>query len=111
MKKSLFEIGAKLEGMQSDKNGKLLVSDKTSSTSSSSHQEPLVFKREKRNGKVVTIVGRFVCNDEEKKRVLKLLKSKLGCGGTIDNEWLELQGELQDKVKDVLSANGWKFRK
>ncbi len=111
MKKNLFEIGAKLEGMQSDKNGKLLVSDKTSSTTSSSHQEPLVFKREKRNGKVVTIVGRFVCNDEEKKKVLKLLKSKLGCGGTIDNEWLELQGELQDKVKDVLSANGWKFRK
>ena len=60
---------------------------------------------------MVTIVGRFVCNGEEKKNVLKLLKSKLGCSGTIDNEWLELQGELQDKVKDVLSTNGWKFRK
>ena len=111
MKKNLFEIGAKLEGMQSDKSGKLLVTDKTSSTTLSSHQEPLVFKREKRNGKVVTIIGRFVCNDDEKKKVLKLLKSRLGCGGTIDNEWLELQGELQDKIKDVLSANGWKFRK
>ncbi|QOG12123.1 translation initiation factor SUI1 [Arcobacter sp. FWKO B] len=111
MKKNLFEIGAKLDSMQSDKKGKLLTTDCINKSSLSSHQEPLVFKREKRNGKVVTIVGRFVCDDDEKKKVLKLLKTKLGCGGTIDSEWLELQGELQEKVKVVLSDNGWKFRK
>ncbi|MCK9336299.1 MAG: translation initiation factor SUI1 [Arcobacteraceae bacterium] len=111
MKNNLFEIGAKLENMTSDKNGRLITKDIPNNDSIQTHQQPLVFKREKRNGKVVTIVGRFMCDDEEKKKVLKLLKSKLGCGGTIDNEWLELQGELQEKIKEVLIKNGWKFRK
>ncbi len=111
MRGNLFEIGASLDDMSRDKNGKLITKDIPNNTSVQIQQQPLVFKREKRNGKVVTIVGRFVCNDDEKKNVLKLLKSKLGCGGTIDNEWLELQGELQEKIKEVLSKNGWKFRK
>jgi translation initiation factor 1 len=111
MRGNLFEIGASLDDMSRDKNGKLITKDIPNNTSVQIQQQPLVFKREKRNGKVVTIVGRFVCNDDEKKNVLKLLKSKLGCGGTIDNEWLELQGELQEKIKEVLIKNGWKFRK
>jgi translation initiation factor 1 len=111
MRGNLFEIGASLDDMSRDKNGKLITKDIPNNTSVQIQQQPLVFKREKRNGKVVTIVGRFVCNDDEKKNVLKLLKSKLGCGGTIDNEWLELQGELQEKIKEVLVKNGWKFRK
>lgn len=111
MRGNLFEIGASLDDMSRDKNGKLITKAIPNNTSVQTQQQPLVFKREKRNGKVVTIVGRFVCNDDEKKNVLKLLKSKLGCGGTIDNEWLELQGELQEKIKEVLSKNGWKFRK
>ena len=48
---------------------------------------------------------------DEKKEVLKLLKKKLACGGSISDEWLELQGDVKEKIKTVLEADGWKFRK
>ncbi|NLO17059.1 MAG: translation initiation factor [Arcobacter butzleri] len=112
MKKNLFEMGAKLEEMQSDKNGKLIINSSSKDSSNNKlSQEPLFFKKEKRNGKVVTIIGRFICDDNKKRSILKLLKSKFGCGGTIDDLFIEIQGELQDKIKEILLKEGYKFRK
>ena len=65
----------------------------------------------KRNGKPVTLVGRFNISLDDKKRGLKLLKKKLACGGSINEEWLELQGDVKDKIKTILESDGWKFRK
>ena len=53
----------------------------------------------------------FLLFYNEKKEVLKLLKKKLACGGSISDEWLELQGDVKEKIKTVLEADGWKFRK
>ena len=75
------------------------------------NEHQLVFTFEKRRGKPVTLVGRFFINEKEKKEILKLLKSKLGCGGTINNEWIEIQGDKKEKIIEVLESNGWKFRK
>ena len=47
----------------------------------------------------------------EVREVLKLLKKKLACGGAINEEWLELQGDVKDKIKTILESDGWKFRK
>ena len=74
------------------------------------NQHQLVFTFEKRNGKPVTLVGRFYIEESEKKEVLKLLKKKLACGGAINNEWLEIQGDFKDKIKTILLDNGWKFK-
>jgi len=74
------------------------------------NQHQLVFTFEKRNGKPVTLVGRFELEEKEKKNVLKLLKKKLGTGGTINNEWIEIQGDKKDAIIKVLEADGWKFR-
>jgi translation initiation factor 1 len=75
------------------------------------NQHQLVFTFEKRKGKPVTLVGRFFLSVNEKKEILKLLKKKLGCGGTIKDEWIEIQGDKKDKIIEVLEADGWKFRK
>ena len=75
------------------------------------NQHQLVFTYEKRKGKPVTLVGRFNIPENEKKEVLKLLKKKLACGGAIKEEWIELQGDVKEKIKTVLEADGWKFRK
>lgn len=75
------------------------------------NEHQLVFTFEKRKGKPVTLVGRFFLSESEKKDILKLLKKKLGCGGTIKDEWIEIQGDKKDKITEVLVANGWKFRK
>ena len=110
--KLAFGLGAKLEGNSFDttkedkKNPK-----KSSSDLIPKNQHQLVFTFEKRNGKPVTNVGRFNITLDEKKEVLKFLKKKLACGGAINEEWLELQGDVKDKIKTILESDGWKFRK
>ncbi len=70
----------------------------------------LHFAKEKRRGKVVTIVKPFCLEKAELKKVLKQLKSKLGTGGTSKENSLEFQGELQEKLKTALEALGYRFR-
>jgi len=110
--KLAFGMGSKLEGNSFDtaKNDKKNPK-KESKDLVPKNQHQLVFTYEKRNGKPVTLVGRFNISEDEKKEVLKLLKKKLACGGSISDEWLELQGDVKEKIKTVLEADGWKFRK
>ena len=104
-------LGANLDGDKFDtakddkKNPK-----KSSNELKPKNQHQLVFTFEKRNGKPVTLVGRFYIEENEKKEVLKLLKKKLACGGAIKEEWIEIQGDFKDKIKNVLTAEGWKFK-
>ena len=70
----------------------------------------LVFKREKRRGKVVTLVGEFHLKKEDANAVLKTLKKKLGCGGTYKENWMEFQGEVQQKLRELLMREGFRFK-
>jgi len=105
----MFEMGANLSGDSWET--KKLKDPKKSFNKIGKNEHQLVFTFEKRRGKPVTLVGRFFMNDKEKKEVLKLLKSKLGCGGTVKDEWLEIQGDKKEKIIEVLESDGWKFRK
>ena len=92
------------------KSPRKLKDPKKSFQKISKNEHQLVFTFEKRKGKPVTLVGRFFMSDKEKKEVLKLLKTKLGCGGTVKDEWIEIQGDKKDKIIEVLVNDGWKFR-
>ena len=70
----------------------------------------LIFKKEKRRGKTVTIVGEFEISKEDSNAILKLLKKKLGCGGTFKDGQMEFQGELKDKLKELLIDEGFRFK-
>ena len=105
----MFSMGASLDGEKYDTKKE----DKKKQTNKSilhKNQHQLVFTYEKRKGKPVTLVGRFYIKEEEKKAVLKLLKKKLACGGAIKDEWIELQGDVKDKIKEVLTKEDWKFK-
>ena len=106
----MFEMGAKLEGeiFQTQKERKKNQKD---SKVLSKNEHQLVFTFEKRKGKPVTLVGRFYLHEKEKKEVLKLLKKKLACGGAIKEEWIELQGDVKEKIISILQNEGWKFKK
>ncbi len=95
----MFEMGAKLDE----------ETVKTNELTKNEHQ--LVFTYEKRNGKPVTLVGRFQLDDAKKKEILKLLKKKLATGGTLNEDWIEIQGDKKDKIIEILTKDGWKFRK
>ena len=74
------------------------------------NKHQLVFMKEKRKGKLITLIGKFYITEQIKKDTLKLLKTKLSCGGTIKNEWIELQGDVKKKVIDILTKDQWKFK-
>ena len=104
-------MGASLDGDKHDTKKEDKKKTNSSGEIIPKNQHQLVFTFEKRNGKPVTKVGRFYLSDNDKKEVLKLLKKKLACGGTIADEWLEIQGDVKDKIITVLEKESWKFRK
>ncbi len=71
----------------------------------------LVFHKEKRRGKYVTLVGPFSLEAERAKALLKTLKKKLGCGGTVNEDFLEFQGDVQAKLREELEAMTYRFKR
>ena len=70
----------------------------------------LLFKKEKRRGKTVTLVGEFQLSKEDATTLLKTLKKKLGCGGIYKDNFMEFQGELKEKLRELLLQDGFRFR-
>ena len=70
----------------------------------------LVFRKEKRRGKVVTLVGEFFVSADDANETLKIIKKKLACGGTYKDGWMEFQGEVQEKLKTNLQELGFRFK-
>ncbi|QOY52600.1 translation initiation factor [Candidatus Sulfurimonas baltica] len=70
----------------------------------------LIFKKEKRRGKTVTLVGEFHLPLNDSEAILKILKKKLGCGGAFKDGWMEFQGELKDKLRALLIAEKFRFK-
>ena len=105
----IFEMGAKLDGDSFDTQ-KEDKKKKSKNEILPKNQHQLVFTYEKRKGKPVTLVGRFYLEEKQKKEVLKLLKKKLACGGAIKEEWIEIQGDVKEKIKTILQNEGWKFK-
>ncbi|MDF1882699.1 translation initiation factor [Sulfurimonas sp. SAG-AH-194-C21] len=70
----------------------------------------LVFAKEKRRGKTVTLVGEFQIPKEDANTTLKLLKKKLGCGGIYKDGFMEFQGELKEKLRPLLVTLDFRFK-
>jgi len=108
MKKQLFEMGAKFEDNWSSDNK--TKPQKVKKEIKSINQHLLHIAKEKRRGKTVTIIKPFYLEEKAFKTLLKELKSKLGSGGTIKQNSLELQGEVSQKAKELLIQKGFKFK-
>lgn len=73
-------------------------------------QHRLVFRKEKRKGKAVTLVGPFSLSEEDAQKNLSTLKKSLACGGAYKEGWMEFQGDIAPKVRDSLESMGFKFK-
>ncbi len=60
----------------------------------------------RRYGKFITIVE-GIGKDVDNKKILKELKQKLACGGTLKGNIIELQGGHKNKVLDALKKLGF----
>jgi len=60
----------------------------------------------RRFGKITTLVE-GISKDVDIKKVVKDLKARLACGGTLKGNTIELQGNHKKKVKEILIKLGF----
>jgi translation initiation factor 1 len=65
---------------------------------------------EKRCGKAVTVVAGLVLHEADLKGLLRELKARCGCGGTVRDGELEIQGDQCDVVRELLAAKGFRCK-
>lgn len=62
-------------------------------------------------GSGVTRVERINMHPRLKEEMLKGFKKRLGCGGTLKDGTLELQGDRRDFLETALTADGYKVKR
>ena len=109
MKKNIFEIGAKIkDGWQAD--NKTIKTQSQKKENKPPHEHCLYLLKERRRGKIVTIIKPFIHDKQTSQKLLKMIKKRLGCGGTFKVESLELQGDIAEQACRYLQEQGYKFR-
>lgn len=110
MKENLFEMGTNFgDDWSSDNKNK--PAKKTSTQIKAPEKHQLHFAKEKRRGKVVTIVKPFYLDKTSLQALLKTLKKKLGTGGTVKEDSLEFQGDIPDVLRKHIENLGYTFKK
>ena len=67
--------------------------------------------RRNRGGKQVTLVSGFVGTQEDLAALGKTLKVKCGVGGSAKDGEITMQGDLRDKVTELLRNMGYKAKR
>jgi translation initiation factor 1 len=68
-------------------------------------------ERKGRGGKTVSIVTGVMSHPAGKEALLKLLKTRLGTGGTLKDDVIEIQGDRRDDIVAILTGLGYKAKK
>ena len=69
----------------------------------------LRMERKGRNGKTVTVLSGWDPADlADLPKICKDVRKRMGCGGTVRDDEIELQGDLRRRVAEVLSELGFK---
>lgn len=62
-----------------------------------------------RGGKTVTVVSGFVgIGQPEKERLAKQMRAACGCGGTVKDGQIEIQGDNRERVAEILASAGFR---
>ena len=64
-----------------------------------------------RAGKIAIIIKGFVGTSDDLKALGKILKARCGVGGSSKNGEIIIQGDLRDKVMDILAKEGYNYKR
>jgi len=85
--------------------------NKKMDTLANNQQNLEVFIDKHRGGKIAVIIKNFVGTDDDLKDLGKILKAKCGVGGSTKNGQIIIQGNLRDKVMDILEREGYNYKR
>ena len=82
--------------------------DESAETSSADAREKLhiVVERKGRRGKTATIIEGFTCDDDTLQETARVLKQRIGTGGSARGGEILLQGEWKEKAAEILRSMG-----
>lgn len=63
-----------------------------------------------RRGKEATVIEGFLCTPQRVKEIASELKRTLGCGGSVRDDEILLQGDVRDKTGERLEKLGFKTK-
>lgn len=68
-------------------------------------------ERKGRGGKTVSVIKGVMSPPHGKEALVKLLKTKLGTGGAVKDEELEIQGDQRDQIVALLNELGYSAKR
>jgi translation initiation factor 1 len=67
-------------------------------------------ERAGRGGKTVSVIKGVMSPPHGKEALLKLLKTRLGAGGAVKEDNIEIQGDQRDRIVAILNELGYKAK-
>ena len=64
-----------------------------------------------RAGKIAVIIKGFIGTTKDLKALGKVLKTKCGVGGSAKNGEIIIQGNVRDKIMDILNKEGYNYKR
>lgn len=74
-------------------------------------QVRVVLERKGRGGKSVSLITGVTATPAELEKLCKLLKNRLGAGGAVKDQVIEIQGDQRDKIVAILLELGYQAKK
>jgi translation initiation factor 1 len=71
----------------------------------------VMLDRKGRGGKSVSVIKQVMSHPAGKEALLKLIKTKLGTGGTIKDGDIEIQGDHRDTIVGILKELGYQAKR
>ncbi|HRW96890.1 MAG TPA: translation initiation factor [Bacteroidales bacterium] len=66
--------------------------------------------RRQRKGKAVTLITGFAGSDDAMNELARMLKTKCGTGGSAKDGEIIIQGEMREKVLEILKSLGYRAK-
>lgn len=65
-------------------------------------KHPVKVRKEKRQNTVVTVILNLPFESKELKEFASMIKKRLGCGGSVKDDVIEIQGDQVESIQEIL---------